>query len=208
MNGETKDALLMQTKAFVVFHFLHKFNSIEKLVNDIFALSISSFSEMNKRRLHYYYGGRIATYIDQDQDWIKLKEVKFDAGEKFADFKAIQILKFDRQFNMITDFSFKVGSLQSAMQIYDFRSCMVKVIRMRNKLAHELVDCNFNTQDIIEPLSNENMKKYGEKYLLGNSEAMLDQMSKEVLSNLIYMDIMINKLNEILELRKREEKNF
>ncbi len=206
MSGETKDALLMQTKAFVVFHFLHRFNSIEKLVNDIFALSISSFSEINKRRLHYYYGGRIATYNDQDQDWIKIKEVKFDAGEKFADFKPLQILKFDKQFNMITDFSFEVESLQSAMQLYDFRSCMVKVIKMRNKLAHELVDCNFNTQDIIEPLSNENMIKYGEKYLLGNSEAVIDQMTKEVLSNLIYMDIMIKKLREILELKMKSER--
>lgn len=199
MNGETKEALLMQTKAFIVFHFLHRFNSIEKLVNDIFALSISSFSEENKRRLHYYYGGRIATYNDQDQDWIKIKEVKFDVSEKFADFKPLQILKFDRQFNMITDFSFEIESIQSAMQIYDFRSCMMKVIKMRNKLAHELVDCNFNSQDIIESMSNENMVKYGEKYMQRNSEAMLDQMTKEVLSNLIYMDIIIKKLNEILE---------
>lgn len=91
------------------------------------------------------------------------------------------------------------------MQLYDFRSCMVKVIKMRNKLAHELVNCNFNTQDIIEPLSNENMTKYGEKYLLGNSEAVLDQMTKEVLSNLIYMDIMIKKLGEILELKMKSE---
>lgn len=199
MSGETKEALIMQTKAFVVFHFLHRFNGIEKLVSNIFTLSVSSFSEINKRRLHYYYGGRIATYNDQDQDWIKVKEVKFDAAEKFADFKPLQILKFDKQFNMITDFSFEVESLQLAMQLYDFRSCMVKVIKMRNKLAHELVDCKFNTQDIIELLSNENICKYGEKYLLGNSEAVLDQMTKEVLSNLIYMDIIIKRLSEILE---------
>lgn len=100
---------------------------------------------------------------------------------------------------MITDFSFEIESIQSAMQIYDFRSCMMKVIKMRNKLAHELVDCNFNSQDIIESMSNENMVKYGEKYMQRNSEAMLDQMTKEVLSNLIYMDIIIKKLNEILE---------
>lgn len=75
---------------------------------------------------------------------------------------------------------------------------------MRNKLAHELVNCNFSTQEIIEPLSNENMKKYGEEYLLGNSGAVLDQMTKEVLSNLIYMDIIIKRLSEILERKNCE----
>lgn len=204
MNGETKETLAIQTKAFVVFHFLHGFNSIEKLVNEIFSLSISSFSEMNKRRLHYYYGSRIATFNDQDLDWVKLKELKFDTGEKFADFKPLQVLKIDRQFKMITDFSFEIDSLQSARQVYDFRSCMVKIIKMRNKLAHELVDCKFSTQDIIETLSNDNMKKYGGAYLIGNSATVLDQMTRDILGNLVYMKIMIERLNDILESKKKE----
>ena len=67
-------------------------------------------------------------------------------------------------------------------------------MNMRNKLAHEVDTLSFQERDIIEILSSEYLKKYNYDYLEGYEINYSDENAIALLSNIVYMRNIIEKL--------------
>lgn len=184
---------------------------LENKVKSIFSDTISGFNrdfnsfpkedaetyKLLLYKLHFYYG--IKSYrvsIDREYDAAELKTVKFDSESKFKDFTLNEIIKMGDSCKIIKQFDFSVDSLQSSMVTFEFFSCVKKLLNMRNKLAHEVREPKFKDADCIELLSDDLISEELESKGMAQATQMADS-TKQIASNLVYMDLIINKLNEI-----------
>ena len=69
---------------------------------------------------------------------------------------------------------------------------------MRNKLAHELEELHFKDSDLIELLSLDNIRKEPFELLQNYDIGNLDDSTKYIASNIIYMRRLIQHLEEII----------
>lgn len=207
----TGEDLSLQLEAKAVFYYLDTYIKLENKVKSIFSDTISGFDrDFNKfpekdaetyrkvlYKLHFYYG--IKSYrvsVDRENDVAKLQPVQFDSESKFKDFTLNEIIKTVDACKLIKQFDFSVDSLQSSMVAFEFFSCLKKLLNMRNKLAHEVREPKFKDADCIELLSDDLINIKLESIGMAQAAQMADS-TKQIASNLVYMDLIMNKLNEI-----------
>lgn len=199
MISVDKKIINKQLQALIIFEFLEKFNILERKIKKTFVECIKDINDneiINK--LHFYYGGKIGTYIDYENDILRLKELKFDSSKKFSEFSLNQIMKLNRELKIINYFDDKpISSFNRSREDFGFEDCIIKLINMRNILSHELSDFNFKDRDIIEILSNNNISNVSFKFLSNYDISMLEESIKPILSNLFYMDKIIKIFNDL-----------
>lgn len=107
-----------------------------------------------------------------------------------------QIIKLEKKERGIAKFNQNISSIQSRRLEYTFYDCCIKLINMRNKMAHEFFDLDIKEdKDTIEVLSNDNIERFKPKWLGNfNNYDELDFNIKFILSNYIYM----KRMEEIL----------
>ena len=85
------------------------------------------------------------------------------------------------------------------MQQYAFHDSCLKLINMRNKLAHELDSIVFkSSNDIIETLSFSTIEHNKIDWLEDFDLSKMDDMALGIYSNIIYMNIIINTLQPFI----------
>ncbi len=196
MESEKVTDIQLRIKAVVIYNFLVLYTDLEKVVKDIFSKSVPRVDINSKYLLYFYYGGRIGTRYEYMDETIKLREVAFKENELFKDYTINEIIRIDRKRVLLTNFPENIASLQRKIT-FSFKDSILKLIKMRNRLAHELCECHFEEAQIIEILSDDYLKKANYRFIEGLDLTLADDMTKAIFSNYIYMDIIKNELDKI-----------
>lgn len=196
MIRQSKEILVLQLKSLVVYQFLDTFNKLEKMIKCDFKESLKCIDKDNLNKLYFYYGGLIGTYIDNDVEALKLKEIKYKREEEFGLLKINQIIKINKSTNLIKKYNVSINSVQRESTVFDLQSCVIKLINMRNIMAHEIYECSFKDKDIIELLSKEKIRDMRFDFLANYDTDLMDDMTKSIISNYYYMCKIISLLEE------------
>ena len=135
-------------------------------------------------------------YYNYETESLELnRHRKYNDSEQFKTLNINKIIKFDRKEKIIEPFKFDITSIQTPMQQYTFHDSCLKLINMRNKLAHELDSIEFkSSNDIIETLSFSTIKHNKIDWLEDFDLSKMDDMAMGIYSNIIYMNIITNTL--------------
>lgn len=195
----SRETISLQLKSLVIFDFLNTYNEFEKCVRNVFENSIQFLLPSKKQQLYFLYGGKLGTYIEYREPSLKLTSIQYREDEQFRELSINQILKIFQADSCIDAFNFQIESLQKSTTVYPFIDCAVKLINMRNKLAHELTDLQFSTKDLIELLAIDNIKKESFSILQNYDINNMDNMTQHIASNVIYMRKIIVHLKSSVE---------
>lgn len=196
--------LQLQLKAMSIHYFIVKFDEFERKVKEIFSHNISCLADEKKQLLYFYLAGvKCSTYIDYTAKAIQTVKLRFTKDEKFTSFTLNQIVKIQRQELMFGIFEFNIPSINNKSTEYTFTDCCLKLISMRNKLAHEMADLSFGEKDIIELLSNEYIHKNSSSWFQTMDADKMDDDTKHIFSNLV----MIERIMRLLEEREDTYEN-
>ena len=194
IKGIDTKTLSLQIKSLVVFEFLDTYNSLEQIIRKVFEKNLPNLEENILQQLYFYYGSRVGTYVEYESQSVKLKSVSFKKEEQFKDLSINQIVKIFKSNNSLEAFEFSIESMQRAKAEFSFYDCVIRLLNMRNKLAHELVDLQFKDQDLIELLTYDQLSKEP-LFLLQNFDIQkMDNMTLYIASNIVYMRKIIEKL--------------
>lgn len=196
-----RNVLAIQIRSIIIFEFLKEYNLLEKLIREIFEKNISNLPPEILQKLYFYNGGRIATYIDFGEESLKLNVVQYKDKDKFRELKINQIIKIFKGNSCLNEFNFSVPSMQRTTVSFDFYDCVLRLINMRNKLAHEMVDLKFGDKDLIDLLTFTQFEKESLEILQNFDVGVMDSATQYIASNLLYMRRISKKLNEYMLLK-------
>lgn len=188
------NTLALQLKSLVVFEFLNEYNKLEQAIRKVFEDNVQTLPQSILQQLYFYYGGKIGTYIEYEAHQIKLSSLNFKEQELFKDLSINQIVKIFKSNNCLGAFNFSVESVQHSTNAYSFYDCIGRLISMRNKLAHEVVQLQFKDQDLIELLSYEQIAQESFDVLQNYDVQKMDNMTLYIASNIVYIRKLIYKL--------------
>ena len=194
IKGLDAGTLSLQLKSLVVFEFLHEYNKLEQVIRKVFEENVPTLPPPILQQLYFYYGGKIGTYIEYEAQQIKLDSVKFNEKELFKKLSVNQIVKIFKNNNCLKAFDFSVESVRHSTTVYSFYDCIGRLINMRNKLAHEVVQLQFKNQDLIELLSHEQIAQASFDVLQNYDVQKMDDMTLYIASNIVYIRKLICKL--------------
>ena len=182
-------------KAFVVFKFLNEFNSLEKSIKNYFKEQLSKLNSDDVNKLYFYYGGLASKNItiEYSKNKFGFNGHKFETN-CFTDMSLNQIMKLANSASLADIFNIEIASFQKSFN-HNVPSAMIKVINMRNKLAHEMSALNLTDKDdCIELLSKDKVIELGADIIYDlELKDEYDQI-KLIYSNIIYM----RKIKELL----------
>jgi len=194
-----RETIVLQLKSLFIFEFLNTYNELERIVRTVFENNISALPSETKQRLYFFYGGKIGTYIEYTDSAIKLDEIQYKSDENFKKLSLNQIIKIFKEDPCIEAFNFDIKSIQRTSTVFPFTDCVLKLLNMRNKLAHELVDLQFKDKDLIELLLIEYIKKESFITLQNYDIENMDNMTQYIASNIVYMRKIVDQLTEKYE---------
>ena len=93
MKGIDQDTLSVQIKSLIIYEFLNEYTQLEQIIRETFEQNISSLPAKVMQQLYFYNGGRIGTFIDFEEDAIKLNTVKYKEKDLFKELTINQIIK-------------------------------------------------------------------------------------------------------------------
>lgn len=189
-----REIISLQLKSLIIFEFLNLFNEFEQLVRNVFERNIPTLPPPKKQQLYFFYGGKLGTYIEYEESTVKLSSIKYKEEEYFKELTINQILRIFKTDPCIGDFNFDVESLQRSTTVFPFIDCAIKLIKMRNKLAHDLVNLKFRNDELIELLTLDKIKNESFSILQNFDIDNIDNITQHIASNIIYMRKMIAQL--------------
>ena len=187
--------IVSQLKAIIVFEFLNSYNKLEQIIRSHFEKCLDGLEKEKINELYFLHGGLIGTFIDYNNPMaLKLRENSFKVDSKFRELSTNQILKMNRKNKLIDSIKLTINSEQTKMSVFTIEDCIIKLLEMRNLLAHDIINCNFSEKHLIEVLTLDRMNKLNYSFLDGYDLTLLDDMSKNILSNYFYMEKIITTL--------------
>lgn len=187
---EKQEIIKLQIKSILLAHYITYFTKLEKTIKQIFQRRIVEKEHKYKSKLYFAYGCVVGNdlFYDFDKECISLiGNRKYSDTELFNNLNINKIIKFDRKEHIIDDFQLNINSMQSKHLSFSFHDSVLKLIKMRNKLAHELNEIDFDNKDIIEKLSLKFISDNRFEWLDGLDVNMMEDESIDIYSNLIYM---------------------
>ncbi|WP_419673103.1 hypothetical protein [Aliarcobacter butzleri] len=183
-----------QLKAIIVFEFLNLYNTLENTIRFEFEKVLATLEKDDIYELHFIRGGLIGVFVEYKSPLtLKLRENAFDSNTKFKELTINQIIKINKSKEYVKSLTLEITSVQTKTN-YLIEDCVLKLINMRNNLAHNIKNCNFKEKDYIEILSSHKINTLDYDFLKNYDLSLLDDMTKYVLSNLFYMEKIIEKL--------------
>lgn len=194
ITGIDQKTLSLQIRSLMVCGFLDEYNRLERTVRNVFEDSIADLPANFKQQLYFYYGGKIGTYIEYESQGTKLMELNYTEKEQFKNFSINQIINIFKYNKCLERFNFTIESIQRPATIFPFYDCIIRLLNMRNKLAHEVNELNFKDRDIVELLSPEQISQEPFALLQNYDLLKMDEMTQYIASNIIYIRKIITKL--------------
>lgn len=195
VKGIDTKTISLQLKSLVVFEFLKEYNELEQTIRKVFEKNLSTLPQKILQQLYFYYGGKIGTYIEYEAHSVRLNSLDFKEGELFKTLSINQIIKIFKESPYLEDFNFVVESVQRTTTVFPFYDCIIRLLNMRNKLAHEVVDLQFKDRDLIELLSHEQIAREPFDLLQNYDVRKMDDMTLYIASNIVYIRKLLSKLN-------------
>ncbi len=195
VKGIDTKTISLQLKSLVVFEFLKEYNELEQTIRKVFEKNLSTLPQKILQQLYFYYGGKIGTYIEYEAHSVRLNSLDFKEGELFKTLSINQIIKIFKESPYLEDFNFVVESVQRTTTVFPFYDCVIRLLNMRNKLAHEVVDLQFKDRDLIELLSHEQIAREPFDLLQNYDVRKMDDMTLYIASNIVYIRKLLSKLN-------------
>ena len=187
VKGIDTKTISLQLKSLVVFEFLKEYNELEQAIRKVFEKNLSTLPQKILQQLYFYYGGKIGTYIEYEAHSVRLNSLDFKEGELFKTLSINQIIKIFKESPYLEDFNFVVESVQRTTTVFPFYDCVIRLLNMRNKLAHEVVDLQFKDRDLIELLSHEQIAREPFDLLQNYDVRKMDDMTLYIASNIVYI---------------------
>lgn len=194
IKGIDTNMLSLQLKSLMVFEFLNEYNELEQTIRKVFEKSLPDLPQEVLQQLYFYYGGKIGTYIEYESQSLKINSINFKDQEHFKELSINQIVKIFKSNNSLKAFNFNVESIQRSTTEYSFYDCVIRLLNMRNMLAHEVVDLKFKDKDLIELLSYEQISHEAFEILQNFDVHKMDNMTLYIASNIIFIRKLIAKL--------------
>jgi hypothetical protein len=196
MMMSSQKEIAVQLDALSIYYYLLKYSDLEKIIKELFIETWSDFNEELKQRIMFYQGGINLKnkYIDYDTYTVITQYHKFDVKAMLNKLTLNQIIKLERKENQIKDLQYEVVSLQNKKIVYPCKDCILKLLNMRNILAHKMNNLNFKNKDYIDVLNNEIIRKSNLEWLNNFDLDLLSEAARCIVSNYIYMDMIYQKL--------------
>lgn len=197
---DTRELIKLQIKSLLIVQYISNYSKLEKLILNIFQQCIVQQDHKYKSKLYFMYGCQIgnSAYYDIEREQLAISNVKYNEDESFRNLTLNKIIKFDRKEQIINEFNFNIDSIQTKSLSFSFHDSVIKFINMRNKLAHELDSISFHeTKDVVEKLSLHKIDQFDFQWLKGLDLSNMDDDSINIISNLKYIKILIDKLSTI-----------
>ena len=194
MNNQREIA--EQMDALSIYHYLLRYSDLENEIKQLFIETWPSFNEELKQRIMFYQGGLNLEngYIEYDTYSVITQHHKFDVMAMLNKLTLNQIIKLERKENQLKDLQYEIKSLQNKTIVYPCRDCILKLLNMRNILAHKLSCLNFKNKDYIDVLSNEIIRNSNLKWLYDFDLDLLSESARCIVSNYIYMEMIYQRL--------------
>lgn len=197
MAVDSRAFVQLQIEALSVRYFIVKYDEFESLVKKIFSSNTERISNENKQLLYFFLAGiKSSPHIEYNTNALKTDDAKYTVTETFSQFSLSQIVKIQRKNQLLDIFEFTIPSLNRKNSEYTFIDCCIKLLNMRNKLAHEMGHLSFTDKDIIELLSNDYIKNDSSRWYGSLDTELMSDESKSIFSNLILMEKMIELLKK------------
>lgn len=201
MNRSVDDNFII--KSVLIVQFISLYAKFEKKLVNIFKEEIKKVDHKHKNKLYFMHGALLSSNIvyKYDMECFEIqgsnKSWSYDENSIFNTLNLNKILRFERKENLIEQFRIKIQSIQRSIIQHDFKDSAIKLLEMRNKLAHEFDYLRFDDKCIIELLSAQTIKEHIENYswLSGYDYTSMDEVSISLFSNYVYM----NKLLDVIE---------
>lgn len=194
ITGVDQKTLSLQIRFLMVSYFLDEYNRLEKAIRSIFEVNIDTLPSNIKQQLYFYYGGKIGTYIEYESQEVKIREMKYKKTERFSDFSIKQIIKIFEKNKCLDAFEFSIESIKKSTMVFPFYDCMVRLVNMRNKLAHEVTNLSFKDADLVELLSPEQISQEPFGLFQNYDLSKMDEVTQYIGSNIIYIRRIISQL--------------
>lgn len=174
-------------KAIVIYKFMYEFDKFEKIVKKYFDNKLDELDINDSNRLYFYCGGLVNKnlYIDFSNEMLCLNNYRFKPNN-FDGLTINQIIKVASSNGLGQMFDIEIDSIQKHLK-HDMRSSIMKLIKMRNKLAHDLAFLDLKDSDCIELLSNDKLNELGGDIIYGLELKEEYEQVKLIFSNIIYM---------------------
>ncbi len=191
---EKQMRILEEMDALVMYKFLILYNRFENKIKEIYRMEWADLDEDVKRRVAYYVGSikGINAYIEYDTYSTKQDIYRYDEDSLISKMTINQIIRMERKEKNVSLFNFQIDSKLSKQLTFISYDCILKLINMRNKLAHDILNINFKSSDIIEVLPNNIFEKEKEVWISNLQLDKLSDFGRVILSNHFFM-------NEILD---------
>lgn len=197
MAINNNEFVVLQFEALSIRYFIIKYAEFENIVKHLFRSNLSLINETNKQMLYFYLAGiKHSSYIEYTTNSLKTNTAQFLTDESFAMLSLSQIIKIQRQNHLLKIFDFNIPSIMKKSVEYEFTDCCIKLLSMRNKLAHEMSDLAFDDKDTIELLSNAYIKENSSTWFSTLDTELMSNGAKQIFSNIIMLDIIIKLLHE------------
>lgn len=197
---DQSELIKLQIKSLLIVHYASKYSVLEKIIKKTFQERIIIKEHRHKSKLYFAYGCMVGNdiYYDFEKESLHLIGTrKYKDEELFNNLNINKIIKFDRKEHLIEDFQITINSIQTKNLSYTLHDAIIKLIEMRNILAHEVEEINFKDKHIIDQLSLDCIVQYPLECLEGLDIHKMDNISISIYSNLIYMNIIIDTLRKV-----------
>ena len=188
----------LQLKSLLVYELFKEYTELELLIRKIFEKSLPTLSPEYIQQLYFYLGGKIGSYIEYESHSLKLTKLIFKPSESFRGLSVNQIIKMFKETSYIEAFNFSISSIRSSKVEYSFYDCCTRLINMRNKLAHEVVNLQFKDSDLIDMLTREQIAAESFDALQNYDIQKIDDMTMYIASNIVYIRQLLITLNGML----------
>ena len=193
---KSKDKLIIQAKSMAIYYFLNDYNSVEKLLLQLYSKRFKLASEENKKLMCFFMGSKVKPYIDVSSKSIMMQNINIDLDMKLTSFTLNELLKIDDKLKVIPELDEEI-ELQKNTSMKT-RDCIKCFMGMRNRLAHEMENVRFKTGDIVELLSKDKLNTTKEDFDFSQYKEIMDDVTQEILSNVVYQERILHKI-EMLE---------
>lgn len=189
-----------KTGALLRTYYFDNFSQLEKEIREKFENSLNGLDVNFKNKLFFYLGSNHMfrfglEYVDEKATGT---HKKFNENESFKEFPLAKIIKIDKKDKMIPIFNISVNSINRKTISYEFHDVVIKLINMRNILAHEPINFNFTEKDhIIESLSIEKINDSNLLDIDGYVFSHENEQNNQIISNLMHMQIVVETLKSI-----------
>jgi len=185
-----------QLDALCIYHFLLLYIKLEEKIKALYINKWPDFSNELQQRIMFYQGGTNLqrSYIEYDTYSVITQHHKFDVYTMLNKLTLNQIVRLEKKENQLIELKYEQPSMLNKTLVYPYIDCILKLLNMRNILAHEMSTLNFKNKDYIDILTNEIIEGKELPWLMEYDLNLLSDSARCILSNYIYMDSIYQKI--------------